>query len=79
MSKKDQTDFESITKKEVLRDILGGYRLKYGTVLLDIGLLTYIVLLISNLLYRCERPILGAFTFILHISLLLLGIWCGER
>ncbi|KXA51025.1 hypothetical protein HMPREF1881_01144 [Streptococcus agalactiae] len=53
--------------------------MEYGTIFLDVGLFTYIVLILSIFFFLVERWFLGALTFVLHVPLLLLGIWCGER
>lgn len=75
----DRNNLEDLTEKKILRNIFGGLRLEYGTIFLDVGLFTYDVLILSIFFFLVERWFLGALTFVLHIPLLLLGIWCGER
>ncbi|HFH8444384.1 TPA: hypothetical protein ACGNL1_001578 [Streptococcus agalactiae] len=75
----DKNNLEDLTGKKILRNGFGGLRLECGTIFLDVGLFTYIVLILSIFFFLVERWFLGALTFVLHVPLLLLGIWCGER
>ncbi|HGA0103279.1 hypothetical protein SCQ32_03785 [Streptococcus canis] len=75
----DKNNLEDVTGKQILGNVLGCVRMEYGTIFLDVGLFTYIVLILSIFFFLVERWFWGALTFVLHVPLLLLGIWCGER
>lgn len=51
----DKNNLEDLTGKKILRNGFGGLRLEYGTIFLDVGLFTYIVLILSIFFFLVER------------------------
>lgn len=79
MTKKDNLDLENVSGKEMLRDVLGSYHFKYGVFCIEIGLFTYLDLLIAVVLLMTNHHVLGSLVFLFHVLLLIIGFFCGEK
>lgn len=79
MAKKDNLDLENMSGKEMLRDVLGSYNFKYGVFCIEVGLFTYLDLLIAVVLLMTNHHVLGSLAFLFHVLLLVIGLLCGEK
>lgn len=63
----------------MLQDILGSYTFKYGVFSIEVGVFTYLTLLIAIVLFMTNHQVLGSYVFLFHVVLLAIGLFCGEK
>lgn len=79
MNKKEKIDLENMSGKEILQDVLGHYHFKYGVFCIEVGVFTYLTLLIAIVLLMTNHHVSGCFVFLCHVVLLMSGLLCGEK
>lgn len=79
MDGKEKIDLENMSGKEMLQDVLGSYNFKYGVFSIEVGVFTYLTLLIAIVLFMTNHQVLGSYVFLFHVVLLAIGLFCGEK